>query len=112
MSTERAVEFIAETAQNSSLQERLQQVKTPEDILQIAREQGYEFTAEEMNLATQAVEEVASGELSDEELESVAGGFGIPSFSSIVKFGKKAYDTIKTHGPTVLTTVQTLRKLF
>lgn len=54
-STEKAIEFLAEVSENSSLNERLQQVKTPEDILQIAREQGYEFTPDEMQAAAEAV---------------------------------------------------------
>ncbi|MCA1991998.1 MAG: Nif11-like leader peptide family natural product precursor [Coleofasciculus sp. S288] len=32
MSTEKAIEFLAEVSENSSLNERLQQIKTPEDI--------------------------------------------------------------------------------
>ena len=111
MAVENAIEFLAEASQNSSLQERLQQVNTPEDILQIAREQGYEISADDMKLATQAAEAVesGSGELSDDELEAVAGGFG---FSDILRIGGKVVDAVSTHGPTVLRVASRIRRFF
>ena len=44
-------------------QEKLKAAKSPEDVVGIAKEQGYEFTANKIT------------ELSEEELEGVAGGF-------------------------------------
>ena len=46
-----------EDLQNPELQEKLKAAKTPEDILDLAREEGYE--------------------LSDEQLDSVAGGWNL-----------------------------------
>ena len=41
-------------------------------IIEIALEKGYQFTAEEMKMAT---ENIKSSELSDEVLDTVAGGY-------------------------------------
>ena len=110
MSAERAVEFLAEAGQNSSLQERLQQVKTPEDVLQIAREQGYEISAEDMQLATQAAN--SSEELSEEDLEAVAGGFGIGAVLGAVSTGLAVVDLIKKNKDPIKRGINFVRRLF
>ena len=57
--------FIAKAKDGQSIQEKLKAVKTPEDIVGIAKEHGHEFTSEHMI------------QLSEEELEGVAGGTGL-----------------------------------
>ena len=70
MSEEKLKSFIEKVKGDSSLQEKLKAVKTPEDVVGIAKEHGHEFTAD--NVA----------ELSEEELEGVAVGLRavIPTF--------------------------------
>ena len=62
MSEEQLKAFIAKVKDDQSIQEKLKAAKTPDDVVGIAEEHGHEFTAEHMT------------ELSEEELEGVAGG--------------------------------------
>ena len=62
MSEEQLKAFIEKVKGDTSLQEKLKAAKSPEDVVGIAKEHGYEFTAEKI------------GQLSEEELEGVAGG--------------------------------------
>ena len=62
MSKEQLKAFLEKVKGDSSLQEKLKTVKSPEDVVSIAKEHGYEFGAEHIS------------QLSEEELEGVAGG--------------------------------------
>ena len=57
--------FLAKVKGDSNLQEKLKAAKSPEDVVGIAKKHGFEFTADKIT------------ELSEEELESVAGGANI-----------------------------------
>ena len=54
--------FLEKVKGDSSLQEKLKATKSPEDVVGIAKEHGHEFTSDKIN------------QLSEEELEGVAGG--------------------------------------
>ena len=62
MTLEQLKAFLAKVKGDSNLQEKLKAAKSPEDVVAIAREYGHEFTADKI------------AELSEEELEGVAGG--------------------------------------
>ena len=62
MSEEQLKAFIAKAKDDQSIQDKLKAAKSPEEVVGIAKEHGHEFTAD--NVA----------ELSEEELEGVAGG--------------------------------------
>ena len=62
MSEEQLKAFIAKAKDDQSIQDKLKAAKSPEDVVGIAKEQGYEFSADKLS------------QLSEEELESVAGG--------------------------------------
>ena len=62
MSEEQLKAFLAKVKADTSLQEKLKAAKSPEDVVGIAKEQGYEFTADKIT------------ELSEDELDGVAGG--------------------------------------
>ncbi|WP_114992744.1 Nif11-like leader peptide family natural product precursor [Synechococcus sp. UW179A] len=64
MSLEQLKAFLAKVKSDTSLQEKLKEAKSPEDVVVIAKEHGHEFTADKIN------------QLSDEELEGVTGGAG------------------------------------
>ena len=53
--------------------EKLKTSKSPEELLEIMKEEGFELTAEESNLYYNYVS-AQSGELSDDELDNVSGG--------------------------------------
>tara|TARA_B100001059_G_C17705185_1_gene512322 strand:- start:622 stop:867 length:246 start_codon:yes stop_codon:yes gene_type:complete len=54
--------FLEKVKADTTLQEKLKAAKSPEDVVGIANENGYEFTADKIT------------ELSKAELEGVAGG--------------------------------------
>ena len=64
MSEEQLKAFIAKVKDDQSIQDKLKAAKTPEDVVGIAKEHGHEFTADKIS------------QLSEEELEAVAGGDG------------------------------------
>ena len=69
MSEEQLKAFLAKAKDDQSIQDKLKAAKTPEDVVGIAKEHGHEFTADKIT------------ELSEEELEGVAGGLdGIDRF--------------------------------
>ena len=62
MSLEQLKAFLAKVKGDSNLQEKLKATKSPEEVVGIAKEHGHEFTADKIT------------ELSENELEGVAGG--------------------------------------
>ena len=64
MSEEQLKAFLAKAKDDQSIQEQLKAAKSPDDVVAIAKEHGHEFTADKIT------------ELSEEELERVAGGLG------------------------------------
>ena len=77
MSKAAALAFRDKVAQNPELQAKVRQAieagQSLEEAVRLGKQHGHEFTVEE---AEQAMEEVSSGELSQFELEMVAGGKG------------------------------------
>ena len=70
MSEEQLNAFLEKVKGDASLQEKLKAAASPEAALQIAKEAGFLITAEDIQSM-----QSATAELSDEELESAAGGF-------------------------------------
>ena len=70
MSEEQLKAFIAKAKGDQSIQDKLKAAKTPADVVGIAKEYGYEFTADKIS------------QLSEEELEGVAGGGADNSFGA------------------------------
>ena len=64
MSKEQLKAFIVKSKNDQTIQEKLKAAKTSEDVVRIAKEHGHEFTADKF------------AELSEEELEGMAGGGG------------------------------------
>ena len=62
MSEEQLKAFLAKAKDDQSIHDKLKTAKSPDDVVAIAKEHGYEFTADKIT------------ELSEEELEGVAGG--------------------------------------
>ena len=66
MSEEQLNAFIAKVQGDSSLQEQLKAAATPDVVVAIAKEEGFSISVDDV--------ENARTELSDEELEGLAGG--------------------------------------
>jgi len=67
MSTEAVTQLLAAVDADTAIQEQLKAATSEKDLVRIAQEYGYHFTAEEL-WAT------LTRELSEEQLDSVAGG--------------------------------------
>ena len=82
MSMENARRYVADMKENGGLAARIEariDKSAPKEeqlsaFLAAAKDEGYEFTAEELREAVTAADGKPAGELSDEELEAVAGG--------------------------------------
>ena len=68
MSEEQLNAFLEKVKGDTSLQEKLKAASTPEAAIDIAKEAGFAITAEDIQSMQSATE------LSDDELEGVAGG--------------------------------------
>ena len=62
MSLEQIKTFLDKDTDDANLQEQLKAKKSPQDVVDIAKEHGHEFKSEHLS------------QLSEEELEDVAGG--------------------------------------
>lgn len=75
MSEEQLKAFLEKVKGDTTLQEKLKAAKSPEDVVGIAKEYGQEFTADQI------------AELSEEELEGMAGGCGVVGTGKNTKTG-------------------------
>lgn len=64
MSKEQLKAFLEKAKVDTTIQEKLKIAKTTEEVVAIGKEHGHDFTADKL------------GQLSEEELEKVAGGLG------------------------------------
>ena len=80
MSIQAVNQFLEKVAQDSKIQEELAQAMQAEDdrqaVVELGAKHGFEFTGEELMTEIEKRQQAAidSGELSEEELEAVAGG--------------------------------------
>ena len=75
MSKETAREFLRQTRIDEELREGFESQKTLDSIVAYASENGYEFTTEELHETTMDIYEQEGVELTEEQLESAAGGY-------------------------------------
>ena len=68
MSEEQLKAFLEKVKSDTSLQEKLKAADDAEAVAEIAKEAGFSISADDLKNA--------QSDLSDEELDSVAGGFG------------------------------------
>ncbi|MDR1977878.1 MAG: Nif11-like leader peptide family natural product precursor [Synergistaceae bacterium] len=72
MSVEAAKGFLAKLSEDKEFAEKLNAIQSDEGCLKMAKDFGFDFTNEELKLCV-----VSTGELSDDDLEKVAGGISI-----------------------------------
>ena len=70
MSEEQLKAFLEKVKADTSLQEKLKEVFNTDEVVALAKDEGFMLSADEINA------EYLKIKLSDEELESVAGGWG------------------------------------
>ncbi|NMG07825.1 Nif11-like leader peptide family natural product precursor [Brasilonema sp. UFV-L1] len=79
MSKEAISQMMQSASENPTLQHQLEQAGGLAEVVKIGAEKGYQFTEEEVQafLSERGVnfEDSTEGELSEETLETVAGGF-------------------------------------
>ena len=74
MSEEQLKAFLDKVKSDTSLQEKLKAAADIDAVIDIAKEAGFTVSCDEIKAAQSAPQE-----LSDEDLEGVSGGYGIPS---------------------------------
>ena len=74
MSTQNAVQFLEAAWKDEDLMNRVRGQKSAEDVISIASEEGYEFSADEFQEAQIEIVDKYDIELSEEALEGAAGG--------------------------------------
>ncbi len=84
MSKENLEQFMSKVADSEELQAKIGEEIDAESLIALGAEHGCEFTAEELQEAA---------ELSDEELDTVAGGFSLEERMFVVTYG-----TLRTTG--------------
>lgn len=86
MSKENIITFLEAAKNNPELQKQIGAIyaeakkSTAEELAKLAADAGTPFTAEEFVAASRS----AQGELSEAQLEGVAGGAGVPDFESFL----------------------------
>lgn len=93
MSTAAVELFLAKVREDTALQSQLQEALTADNdreaVTQLANQKGYEFSSEELwaeiqKRQAELEQKKHAGELSDEELEAVAGGEGLLLTAAVV----------------------------
>ena len=85
MSIESAKAFYTKMTEDDAFRAPFEQQSTDEERRQMIADAGYEFTAEEWQAAmTEMSNSNCEGELNEEELEAVAGGFLTPAYGVIL----------------------------
>lgn len=78
MNNQECTKFLTEIQQNEEYAIRVAQAAAPEDLVALMREIDIQITEEEAaSLLAQAKEKLTSGELPEEVLEAVNGGFAL-----------------------------------
>ena len=98
MSKENLIKLMQAAAEDEQLQQRLQNADGYETVKNLARQQGFDLgdlSEEEAGRTVGVVTGEISEELSDEELELVAGGFNI-GMPPTLKFNIGMPPTLKT----------------
>lgn len=74
MSTESVSQFLSVVSSDSALKEKLAAITDSVNFIQIAEDSGYSFTLEDLQAY---IAQHNNGELSEDELEAVAGGHNL-----------------------------------
>ncbi len=83
MSIENARAFYERVATDEAFREQLRNVANDEQGQNIIQEAGYDFTPEDWNMMSEQLSQSNESELSDAELEAVAGGFFVPMYGGV-----------------------------
>ncbi|KAB8315276.1 Nif11-like leader peptide family natural product precursor [Tolypothrix campylonemoides VB511288] len=89
MSKQNVLDFFTQVENDSTLKQKVQAAANKEDLLKIAQQSGYSFSAEDIKAIAETTE---SEELKEEELEAIAGG-GVKQIArEVVKTAKDVWN--------------------
>ncbi|MGN0648818.1 MAG: Nif11-like leader peptide family RiPP precursor [Oscillospiraceae bacterium] len=83
-------EFIKKMAEDETLANKMSECKSPEEAYETAKEAGLTDDIEKFKTIMTAVNKQVKGELSDDELESVAGGADAEDIAGYIYIGFSA----------------------
>ncbi len=87
MSVQAAKDFVAKIKEDKSLEDSLVSADDDDARRKIAKDTGFDFTRDEMK---EAISEISGKQLSDDDLDSVAGGVGAGWIAGGVVVGASA----------------------
>jgi len=79
--TDNMKSFLETVSEDKEFIEKLSKADSPEAVIALAKEKGFTLTAEDLT------QEAPTGELTDDELDDVAGGAGFASFLQNLIYG-------------------------
>jgi predicted ribosomally synthesized peptide with nif11-like leader len=88
MSQQSALAFFTHVEQNPTLKQQVKAAANKEELFNLAQEAGYSFSADDLKAISKESE---SGELNEQELETVAGGGVKQIGEEIVKTAKDVW---------------------
>lgn len=89
--------FFEKAGADASFKNQIDNAKSPDEIVALAKTQGYEFSGEDFREFATLAKQQESGELSDDHLSAVAGGVvpvviaAVPAVLSVVDFAGKRF---------------------
>lgn len=89
-------EFIEKALKDDALRAKLAGCKSPEEAYAVAKEAGLSDGLDAFTAVMTAAEKRVSGELSDEELRDIAGGFDWGDVGTIIAGGAAVTATVST----------------
>ena len=105
MSKEAVIGMLTEANEDPALRARIEAIGTGEigveetaAFVSDAAERGFEFTAEEFNEVVEMIRRHDGDEISDEDLEQVAGGWGFSSLGQSFVTSGVSYNWARTVG--------------
>jgi predicted ribosomally synthesized peptide with nif11-like leader len=109
------LDFFVQVGNEKELSKELSTIKEPGKIIAFAHRQGFDFTLEELKEGVTRIEAVesrqGSGELSDEQLDNVAGGFEGELYWWLDGAKEAAKDLVHTVGDALVSAGEALKRV-
>jgi predicted ribosomally synthesized peptide with nif11-like leader len=91
MTQQSAIAFFTHVEQNPTLKQKVQAAASKQELFKIAQEAGYSFSADDLKAISKESE---SGELNEQELETVTGGTVPEIWNEVVDTAKDVWHSL------------------
>ena len=111
----KVLDFFVKVGDDKELSKELSTIKEPAKIIDFAHRQGFDFTLEELKEGVARIEAVesrqGSGELSEEQLDNVSGGFEGELYWWLDAAKEVAKDTVHSVGDALVSAGEALKRV-